>query len=101
MHESSQSSTPPASAAPPPQSVTLAINPQIPPAKRLSSQLYFPHFVDHTDDLVVFFETVAARRWAQRVNCSAAASAASSLINYHVDEQPDTEDKIAEWNTPS
>jgi hypothetical protein len=44
--------------------------------KQLSPWLYFPHFVDHMDNFVVFLETVARRQGAQSVDSDAAASAA-------------------------
>jgi hypothetical protein len=50
------------------------------------------------DNFVVFLETVARRRWAQSVD-SDAATAASSPIDYPMDEQADKEDQIAVWNT--
>jgi len=106
INESSRSSTPPPLPQPP-QSATLTIKPRAtPPVKRLSPRLYFPHFVDHMDNFVVFLETVARRRWSQSVNDSAGAvvtvtrtASVSSPVEPPVDEQIDQQDQIAVWNT--
>ena len=100
INDSSRSSTPPP-LQPPPQSMTLTIKPRVaPPVKRLSPRLYFPHFVDHMDNFVVFLETVAKRRWAQSVDDSGmATTAVPSPIEPPTDEEADKQDQIAVWNT--
>ncbi|PPQ83946.1 hypothetical protein CVT26_011640 [Gymnopilus dilepis] len=49
------------------QAQALAAAPE-PKKKKLSPRLYFPHFVDHMEQFVVFLETVARRRWGQSVD---------------------------------
>ncbi|CAA7271044.1 unnamed protein product [Cyclocybe aegerita] len=83
-----------------------------PKPKRLSPRIYFPHFVDHMEQFVVFLETVASRRWAQSVEdqqpggpiTTYSTRAESVNLNDEV-ELPEDEaaidkmDQVAVWNT--
>jgi len=80
-----------------------------PPVKRLSPRIYFPHFVDHMEQFIVFLETVALRRWGQSVD----DQKPGSIGLYSVRDSPERErlelsedeelldrmDQVAVWNT--
>ncbi|KDR73804.1 hypothetical protein GALMADRAFT_251620 [Galerina marginata CBS 339.88] len=79
--------------------------PEPPPVKRLSPRIYFPHFVDHMEQFVVFLETVSIRRWNQSVEDQKPGSI--GLFSSDVDEAEQREeddlidrmDQVAVWNT--
>ncbi|KAF8163747.1 hypothetical protein B0H34DRAFT_795410 [Crassisporium funariophilum] len=84
--------------------------PPIPVLKKLSPRVYFPHFVDHMEQFVIFLETVAARRWGQSVDDLKPGSI--GLMGSKKDEQEqelldsddhamllDKVDQVAVWNT--
>ncbi|KAF8902733.1 hypothetical protein CPB84DRAFT_1846103 [Gymnopilus junonius] len=87
--------------------------PAEPKVKRLSPRIYFPHFVEHMDQFVVFLETVALRRWGQSVEDQAPGSVGlysgkeggkererdEAVENTLEDEVLDKLDQIAVWNT--
>ena len=96
----------PRSGTPVPASAFLA---PPPPVKRLSPRIYFPHFVDHMGQFVVFLETVAIRRWRQSVEdqspgqvglySSIASSDKETLDLGEEDAYVDKQDQVAVWNT--
>lgn len=86
--------------------------PVAPPVKRLSPRIYFPHFVDHMGQFVVFLETVALRRWGQSVDDQAPGSiglysdrasiapTVEDAAGPAVDPADvDRQDQVAVWNT--
>ncbi|KAG6889861.1 hypothetical protein C0992_003757 [Termitomyces sp. T32_za158] len=90
----------PQTATPPlPESTSTPSQPVGPPLiKRLSPRLYFAHFVDNMEQFLIFLETVALRRWGQRVGSqtSPTSSPASESL---LDEEADRIDQVAVWNT--
>jgi vacuolar protein sorting-associated protein 11 len=108
----SRSSTPPATASSIIANRTSMIQPGTPPraavVRKISPRIYFPHFVDHMEQFVIFLETVAMRRWGQGVEDLAPGTIgllssdgqASPVTNE--DEQGvllDKMDQVAVWNT--
>ena len=79
-----------------------------PPVRKLSPRIYFPHFVDHMEQFVIFLETVAMRRWGQSVDDLApgtigllSSDGQASPVSME-DEQGvllDKMDQVAVWNT--
>lgn len=82
---------------------TTAIQPPKPrePVKHPSPKLYFAHFVDHTEQFVIFLETVALRRWGQTVDDSVSApgNGEKGDSEVPVDEAAERADQISVWNT--
>jgi hypothetical protein len=79
-----------------------------PPVRKLSPRIYFPHFVDHMEQFVIFLETVAMRRWGQSVEDLAPGTIGLLSSDGQVspvtmeDEQGvllDKMDQVAVWNT--
>ena len=79
-----------------------------PPVRKLSPRIYFPHFVDHMEQFVIFLETVASRRWRQSVEDLAPGTIGLLSSDGQVspvmmdDEQGillDKMDQVAVWNT--
>ena len=79
-----------------------------PPVRKLSPRIYFPHFVDHMEQFVIFLETVAMRRWGQGVENLATGTIGLLSLDGQVspvtieDEQGvllDKMDQVAVWNT--
>ena len=79
-----------------------------PPVRKLSPRIYFPHFVDHMEQFVIFLETVAMRRWRQSVEDLAPGTIGLLSTGGQVspvtteDEQGvllDKMDQVAVWNT--
>ena len=79
-----------------------------PPVRKLSPRIYFPHFVDHMDQFVIFLETVAMRRWGQSVEDLAPGTI--GLLSSDGQPSPvaiedeqgvllDKMDQVAVWNT--
>ncbi|KAF8958040.1 hypothetical protein BDZ97DRAFT_1906624 [Flammula alnicola] len=77
VHEASVSASGPSTSPPLPTASSIVTRqpptasvpvPVAPPVTRVSPRIYFPHFVDHMGQFVVFLETVAMRRWGQSVN---------------------------------
>jgi len=79
-----------------------------PPVRKLSPRIYFPHFVDHMEQFVIFLETVAMRRWGQSVEDLAPGSI--GLLSSDTADSPvlmddaqgvslDKMDQVAVWNT--
>ena len=92
------------------RSGTPGLNPILagPPGRKLSPRLYFPHFVDHMEQFVIFLETVAMSRWGQSVEDLAPGSI--GLLSSDGQESPvsmddeqgvllDKMDQVAVWNT--
>ena len=82
--------------------------PAAPPVRKLSPRIYFPHFVDHMEQFVIFLETVAMRRWGQSVEDLAPGTIGLLSSDGQVspvtveDEQGtllDKMDQVAVWNT--
>jgi hypothetical protein len=82
--------------------------PSAPPVRKLSPRIYFPHFVDHMEQFVIFLETVAMRRWRQSVEDMAPGTIGLLGSDGQVspvimeDEQGvllDKMDQVAVWNT--
>ena len=88
---------------------------QDPPMRKLSPRIYFPHFVDHMEQFVIFLEIVAMRRWGQSVEdlepgtigllSSGEQDERDSPVTVE-DEQGDKQeelldkmDQVAVWNT--
>jgi hypothetical protein len=79
-----------------------------PPVRKLSPRIYFPHFVDHMEQFVIFLETVSMRRWGQSVEDLAPGTIGLLSSDGQVspvtmeDEQGvllDKMDQVAVWNT--
>ena len=79
-----------------------------PPIRKLSPRIYFPHFVDHMEQFVIFLETVAMRRWGQSVDDLAPGTIGLLSSDGQVspvmmeDDQGvllDKMDQVAVWNT--
>ena len=79
-----------------------------PPVRKLSPRIYFPHFVDHMEQFVIFLETVAMRRWGQSVDDLAPGtvgllSSDGQVSPVTVDDEQgvllDKMDQVAVWNT--
>ncbi|KAF8958030.1 hypothetical protein BDZ97DRAFT_1762462 [Flammula alnicola] len=119
VHEASVSASGPST--PPPLPIASSIVtwqpptalvpvPVAPPVKRVSPRIYFPHFVDHMGQFVVFLETVAMRRWGQSVNDRPPGSI--GLYSESIKEKEEVKvelgedeelvdklDQVAVWNT--
>ncbi|KAF8967280.1 hypothetical protein BDZ97DRAFT_1697796 [Flammula alnicola] len=104
MHEISVSASGPSTPPPLPTASSIVSRqpptatvpvPVAPPVKRVSPRIYFPHFVDHMGQFVVFLETVAMRRWGQSVN----DQPPGSIGLYKDEELVDKLDQVAVWNT--
>ncbi|KAF8171672.1 hypothetical protein BJ912DRAFT_1025176 [Pholiota molesta] len=95
---------PPGTAGLPPATATTLTAPAVPPVKRLSPRIYFPHFVDHMGQFVVFLEMVALRRWGQSVDDQAPGSIGlysdrDGAPLSEQEERVDKQDQVAVWNT--
>ncbi|KAF9476515.1 hypothetical protein BDN70DRAFT_839137 [Pholiota conissans] len=95
---------PPATAVVPPATAATVTAPAPPPVKRLSPRIYFPHFVDHMGQFVVFLEAVALRRWGQSVDDQKPGSIGlysdRETVELADDEElVDKQDQVAVWNT--
>jgi hypothetical protein len=95
---------PPGTAGLPPATAATLTAPAVPPVKRLSPRIYFPHFVDHMGQFVVFLEMVALRRWGQSVDDQAPGSIGlysdrDGAPLSEQEERVDKQDQVAVWNT--
>ena len=106
----SRSSTPPATTSNRTSMIRSSGAPNLaaPPVRKLSPRIYFPHFVDHMEQFVIFLETVAMRRWGQSVDDLAPGTIGLLSSDGQVspvaveDEQGvllDKMDQVAVWNT--
>lgn len=97
--------TPPPTASVLPGTGGTALTTQAPkprePVKHPSPKVYFAHFVDHMEQLVIFLETVALRRWGQSIENSPSviASGEKGDLDTPVDEAAERADQISVWNT--
>ena len=78
------------------------------PIRKLSPRIYFPHFVDHMEQFVIFLETVAMRRWGQSVEdlapgtiglLSSNGQASPVMVDDEQGVLLDKMDQVAVWNT--
>ena len=104
----SRSSTPPATSNRASMIRDRTSGAPAPPVRKLSPRIYFPHFVDHMEQFVIFLETVAMRRWGLSVEDLAPGTIGLLGSDGQVspvtmeDEQGvllDKMDQVAVWNT--
>ncbi|CAL1708669.1 unnamed protein product [Somion occarium] len=97
QHDSSHESR---TATPPPATPTHGQPPphaRITTVKRPSPRIYFPHFIDHKEKFMQFLESVALKRWGQRLDETGVPVVVES--DPFVDAQAEKADQIAVWNT--
>lgn len=100
--DGSRDSTPPPPSATSTNGTTTGLlstsKPQTLSVKRPSPRLYFPNFVGHREQFVVFLEAVALKRWGQTMDEN--VTLPSSVDEEPgFDEQAERKDQEAVWNT--
>lgn len=99
--DGSRDSTPPPPSATSTNGTTAVLlstaKPQTLSVKRPSPRLYFPNFVGHREQFVVFLEAVALKRWGQTLDEHVAVTSVDE--EPAVDEQAEKKDQEAVWNT--
>lgn len=64
--------------------------------KRPSPRLYFPHFIDHKRQFILFLESVALKRWEQSLDSSPQPP---TDVDPSADSDLEKRDQTAVWNT--
>lgn len=88
-------------ATPPPGTPTNGYHtlpqPRASAVKRPSPRIYFPHFIDHKEKFVHFLESVAVKRWGQRLEDNGVPVVVEN--DPFIDPQTEQSDQAAVWNT--